>query len=70
MPKFDSITDSDSSGVCVEDLVASVVCERWAKVETVVAAIVPRASDGGLGVDEDTASGWSNWCCIEVKFSE
>ena len=41
MPKFDGITDGDCSRVCIENSVASIMCERWANEETVVAAIFP-----------------------------
>ncbi len=54
----------------IEHAVAAVVLECWAKEESVVAAIFPRAAYCGLGVDEDSASGWSHRCRVKVLWAE
>ncbi len=67
MAQFDRVADGGAPCVPVEDGVAAVVVEGRANVVSVLAVIIPRASDGGLDVGECTASKGGHRCGIEVK---
>ena len=67
MAQCDCVADGGAPCMPVEDGVAAVVVEGRANVVSVLAAIIPRASYGGLHVGECTASEGGHRSGIEVK---
>ena len=67
MAQLDRVADGGAPCMPVEDGVAAVVVEGRANVVSVLAAIIPRATDGGLDMGECTASEGGHRSGIEVK---
>ena len=52
-----------------DELVATVVLQGWANIESLNAPEVPRFAGGAFGVSNDAAAWWSHGCSLEVVWS-
>ena len=67
MEDFDGVRDEGGLGGGVDDSEAAVVLEGGADDEAFSAAVVPRASVAGLGVDDDRRAEGGNGRCVKVE---
>ena len=70
MSEFDHIRNGNGMCFLVEDAVASIVFQCWPDVESIVAAVVPRASLLRFVVDDHSAACGAHWSGVEVVRSK
>ncbi len=66
MAELYGIADDDRIGCSREHFIATVVLESGANVKPSLAAEVPGAAGGCIGMDEDAAAGRAHWRGIKV----
>jgi hypothetical protein len=67
VPEAHGVGDNDSAGVTFEECVAPVMGESRADVEPIAAPEVPGTPCRRFGMEDDPASGWSEWRGIKVE---
>lgn len=70
LSEFDRIRNGNGMCFLVEDVVASIVFQCWPNVESIVAAVVPRAALLRFVVDDHSAACGAHWSGVEVARSK